>query len=168
MFYTERSVTSCYHGSKISGSQQSFLIETASCLDERLKKSTGYRFVPKCNHAQKSHTCQFFRVFFPAKFAGPQFVEIQKRITLATWRNVFYFLLPKQFHFQSIQIWSAPVGYEQWVGGLELIRNSETFWMKSNNVYMMSKNVVIWGLLSNLLTMHHREFASRFASRTLR
>ena len=66
------------------------------------------------------------------------------------------------------KIWSAPVGYEQWAGGLELIRNSETFWMNSNNVYMMSKNVVIWGLLSNLLTMHHREFASRFASRTLR
>ena len=77
-------MTSCYHGSKISGSQQSFLIETASCIDERLNKSTGYRFVPKCNHAQKSHACQFFRVFFPAKFAGPQFVEIQKRITLAT------------------------------------------------------------------------------------
>ena len=154
MFYTERSVTSCYHGSKISGSQQSFLIETASCIDERLNKSTGYRFVPKCNHAQKSHACQFFRVFFPAKFAGPQFVEIQKRITLATWRNDFYSLLPI-------------------AGGLELIRNSETFWMNSNNVYMMSKNVVIWGLLSNLRTMHqlciiYREFPSRFASRTLR
>ena len=66
------------------------------------------------------------------------------------------------------KIWSAPVGYEQWAGGLELIRNSETFWMNSKNVYMMSKNVEIWGLLSNLLTMHHREFASRFASRTLR
>ena len=77
-------MTSCYHGSKISGSQQSFLRETASCIDEQLKKSIVYRFVPNCNHAQKSHTCQFFRVFFPAKFTGPPFVEIQKRITLAT------------------------------------------------------------------------------------
>ena len=40
--------------------------------------------------------------------------------------------------------------------------------MNSNDVYMISKNVVIWELLSNLLTMHHREFASRFVSRTLR
>ena len=40
--------------------------------------------------------------------------------------------------------------------------------MNSNIVYMMSNNVEIWGLLSNLLTMHHREFASQFASRTLR
>ena len=77
-------MTSCYQGSKISGPQQSFLREMASCTDEQLKKNIGYRFGPKCNHAQKSHTCQFFRVFFPAKFAGPQFVEIQKRITLAT------------------------------------------------------------------------------------
>ena len=168
MFYTERSVISCYRGSKISVSQQSFLRETASCIEERLKKRMGYRFVPKCNRTQKSHTCQVFCVFFPAKFAGPQFVEIQKRITLATWRNDFYSLLPKQFHFQSIQIWSAPVGYEQWAGGLELIINSETFWMNNNKVYMMSKNVEIWGLLRNLLTMHHREFSSRFASRTLR
>ena len=34
----------------------------------------GYRFVPECNHAQESHTCQFFRCF-PAIFAGRRFVD---------------------------------------------------------------------------------------------
>ena len=36
-------------------------------------------YVPECNHAQESHTCQFFFLFFyfPAIFAGPRFVEIQ-------------------------------------------------------------------------------------------
>ena len=65
-----RSVTSCYHGRKISGSQQSFLIEAPIRFVERWKKSMGYRFGPECNHARKSHICQFF---FPAIF-----VEIQE------------------------------------------------------------------------------------------
>ena len=50
-----RSVTSRYHGSQISGSQQFFLTETG-------KSYISY------------HTCSFF----PVKFAGPGFVEIQK------------------------------------------------------------------------------------------
>ena len=41
-----RSTMSCHHGSKISGSEQSFLTETAICIVERWKKSMGYRFVP--------------------------------------------------------------------------------------------------------------------------
>ena len=67
---------------------------------------------------EKSLHVNFF-VFFPAKFAGPQFVEIQKRITLATWRNDFYSLLPKQFHFQPIKnlvsacwLWTMSGGIE--------------------------------------------------------
>ena len=59
-----RSLTSRYYGSKISRSQQFFLTETAICIVERRKKSMGYRFVPECNHAQESHTCQFFLFFF--------------------------------------------------------------------------------------------------------
>ena len=59
-----RSLTSRYHGSKISRSQQFFLTETATCIVERWKKSMGYRFVPECNHAQERHTCQFFLFFF--------------------------------------------------------------------------------------------------------
>ena len=55
-----RSLTSRYHGSKISRSQQFFLTETAICIVERWKKSMGYRFVSECNHAQESHTCHFF------------------------------------------------------------------------------------------------------------
>ena len=45
-----------YHGSKSSGSQQSFLRETATFIVERWKKRMGYRFVPECNHAQESYT----------------------------------------------------------------------------------------------------------------
>ena len=58
-----RSVTSCYHGSNICGSQQLFLTETATCIVERWKKSGSYRVVPECNNARKSHTCHFFSFF---------------------------------------------------------------------------------------------------------
>ena len=59
----ERSVTSSYHGSKISGSRLSFLTKTVICIDERYKKTVGYSFVPECNQAQESHTCEFFLFF---------------------------------------------------------------------------------------------------------
>ena len=68
-------MTSCY-GSTISGSQQSFFTETATCIVERGKKSVGYRFVPECNHAQESHFLCVFPIF--AIFTGPQFFETQK------------------------------------------------------------------------------------------
>ena len=55
-----RSMTSGYHDSKFSGSQQSFLTETAICIVERWKKSMGYRFVPEFNLAQGSYTCHIF------------------------------------------------------------------------------------------------------------
>ena len=34
-----RGVTSCYHGRKFSGSQQSFMTEKAICIGERCKRS---------------------------------------------------------------------------------------------------------------------------------
>ena len=73
-------VTSSYHGSKISESQQSFLRKTVICIVKRQRKSMGYRFIPECNHAPEIHKiCQFFRFFFSAILAGPRpFVEIQK------------------------------------------------------------------------------------------
>ena len=61
-------------GSKNSGSRQSFLTETAICIVKRWKKSMGYRFVSKCNHAQESHTVT--SILFSAIFEGPLFVEI--------------------------------------------------------------------------------------------
>ena len=78
-----RSLTSRYHGRKISRSQQFFLTETAICIVERWKKSMGYRFVPECNHAQESHTCHFFS----AILAGQRFVEDPKFSPTATSRN---------------------------------------------------------------------------------
>ena len=62
----KRSVTSRYHGSKISGSQQYFLTETAIFIVKRWKrqrKSMGCCFVLKCNHALESHTCPFLSFF---------------------------------------------------------------------------------------------------------
>ena len=53
-------MTSCYHGSNISESQQSFLTEMAVCL---AKRYMGFRFVPGRSHAQESHTCQFVLFF---------------------------------------------------------------------------------------------------------
>ena len=44
-----RSVTSRYHGSKISIS--TINRETAITIDERWKNSIGHRFVPELNHA---------------------------------------------------------------------------------------------------------------------
>ena len=41
----EKNVTSRYHGSKISESQQSFLTETTICIVKRWIKRTGYSFV---------------------------------------------------------------------------------------------------------------------------
>ena len=61
-------------GSKIAGSQQPFLTETVICIVERWKKSMGYRFVSKCNHAQESHTLT--SILFSAILEGPLFVEI--------------------------------------------------------------------------------------------
>ena len=40
-----RSTMSCHHGSKISGSEQSFLTETAICIVERSWKSMGYNLL---------------------------------------------------------------------------------------------------------------------------
>ena len=59
----ERSLTSRYQGSRSSGSRQLFLIKMAIYIAKRWKKSIGC-FVPDFSHAQESHTCQFFRVFF--------------------------------------------------------------------------------------------------------
>ena len=61
-----RSVISCYYGSRISGSKQCFLTETA--IWATILFLSG-------NHAQEIHTCQFF-IFFSAILAGPQFVKI--------------------------------------------------------------------------------------------
>ena len=72
-------MTSCYHNSKISESQQSFLTEMAICIVERWKRSMSYHFVPGCSHAQEGHVNFFFLFFFSfLLFAGPWFAEIQE------------------------------------------------------------------------------------------
>ena len=59
----ERSMTSRYHGCKISGPQQSFLTETAICIVDPWKKSNG--LCSECYHPQGRQTCQVFRFFLP-------------------------------------------------------------------------------------------------------
>ena len=69
-----RSVTSSYHGSKISGS-----LQREGHLHWREMEefnSMEYRLFLECSQAQESHTFQSFR--FSAIFAAPRFVEIQK------------------------------------------------------------------------------------------
>ena len=58
-----RSTMSCHHGSKISGSELSFLTETAIWIVERCKISMDYCFVFDCNHERKVMNLNFF-VFF--------------------------------------------------------------------------------------------------------
>ena len=73
----EKGETPRYHGSNISESRQSFLIQPDGHFHFPTtdKKPMGCRSVPdhECNHAPKIHTYHFF---FPAIFAGPRFVVI--------------------------------------------------------------------------------------------
>ena len=87
-----RSVTWGYHGSKISGLHQSFLTETVICIVKRWKKLMGYRLVPECNHAQESHTCHFFVVFFLSYLQDHGLLRSRNFSTMATWRNDFFLL----------------------------------------------------------------------------
>ena len=67
----ERGVTSRYHGSKISKSQQSFLTETALCIVQRWKERMGFRLFLEWNHTQESHIWQFSSLF-SVIFAEPR------------------------------------------------------------------------------------------------
>ena len=86
---TERGVTSRYHGSKISGSQQSFLTETAICIVERGKKRMGYSlFLSAITHRKVIHVKSLFVCLSFSIFAGQQFIEIIRSCaTMLTWRN---------------------------------------------------------------------------------
>ena len=78
-------MTSGFHSSTISGSQQSFLTETAICIVERWNKSVGYRFVPQCNLAQESHTCHFFLPYLQ----DHGLLRSRPFATVTTWRDKF-------------------------------------------------------------------------------
>ena len=58
-----RSVTSGYHGSKISGSQHSFLTETAICIVAPWKKSIGYCFLTWVQSWIENSNMSIFRFF---------------------------------------------------------------------------------------------------------
>ena len=70
-------MTSSYHGSKISGSEQSFFTRRLLSLsnDGRTSWAT-FLFLSAIMHRKVIHV-NFF-LFFPAIFTGQRFVEIQK------------------------------------------------------------------------------------------
>ena len=71
-------MTSRYHGSKISGSQHSFLIETAICIVELNdgRKVWAIVLFPSAIMRRKVIHVIFFA--FTVMFAGPRFIEIEK------------------------------------------------------------------------------------------
>ena len=84
---------SCYHGSKISWSQQPFFTATAICIVKRWKWSMGYCFAPECNHTQESHTCQFFFFFFLPDLQDHSLLRSRHFATMVTQHDNFSPLL---------------------------------------------------------------------------
>ena len=82
----ERSVTSHHHGSKISGSQQSFFAETAICIVERWKKRMGYRFVRSGIVHMKVIHVTFFPLFLTCVQDHGLLIS-RTFATMVTWRN---------------------------------------------------------------------------------
>ena len=86
-----RSVTSGYHGSKISGSQQSFFTETscetAICIVDRRKKSTTF-----CSRVQsctgKSYI-SIFSFFFVPYLQDHGLLRSRNFASMARWRKDF-------------------------------------------------------------------------------
>ena len=99
-----RGVMSSYHGSKILGSQQSFLTETTIGMVERWYKSMGYHFVRECNHAQESHIIMSSCSFFPPYLKDQSLLKSRNLATTTTWCNNFSSLLPIQVHKPTLEL----------------------------------------------------------------
>ena len=76
-----------YHDSKGSGSQQSFLRETAAFIVERWKKRMGYRFVPECNHVQEIKS-----------YIG---LSLRSQVNTTSKRGIGHFRVPKNLTFKT-------------------------------------------------------------------
>ena len=86
-----RRVTSRYHGSKISGSLQSFLKEKGICISERWKNSMEYRFfLSAVKHRKVIH---FKASVFPPYLQLRGLLRSRNFATMAKWRNDFSSLL---------------------------------------------------------------------------
>ena len=96
-----RSVRSCYHGSKSSESQQSFLAETAICIVERWKKGLQFcSWVQLCT-GKVIHV--IFVIFFLPHLQGHRLLRSRNFATLSTSCNdfstVLIFFFPLKFFF---------------------------------------------------------------------
>ena len=76
-------MASCYHGCKISVSQQTILAETAICIVEGRKKSMGYPFVPECNRAEDRKSCMSIVLFFLSYFQDHGLLRSRNFVTMA-------------------------------------------------------------------------------------
>ena len=86
-----RSVTSCYHGSNICGSQQPFLTETAICIVERWKKEGATVLFQIATMHGKVIRVISFR-FYPPYLRDQGLLRFRDFATMATWRNYFFSL----------------------------------------------------------------------------
>ena len=118
-----RSVTSCYHGSKFSGPQQSFLSETTICRLSndgwKVRATISFR---ESNHVQECHTCRLFR-FFLSHLQEHSLLRSRHFATMATWRKDFSSLcqppccdpVPPQPNTRTRTVRGRP--FNSWGGG---------------------------------------------------
>ena len=81
-----RSTMSCYYGSEIFGSQQSFLTETVICIVARCKKNMDYFFVVQ-SCKRKSWISIFSFFFCPPYLQDHGLLRSKNFATMATWRS---------------------------------------------------------------------------------
>ena len=89
-----RSVTPCYYGSNICGSQQPFLTETAICIVERWKKEGATVLFQIATMHGKVIRVISFR-FYPPYLRDQGLLRFRDFATMATWRNYFFSLIIK-------------------------------------------------------------------------
>lgn len=99
-YVCKHSKVSCYHGTKISWSQQSFLTESTFYIFERSKKSMGLRVVTVCKHTQECHAFQFF--------------STAKIHSFALW-TYFRNLLMENLKFKLLSSWIEKHGCTDWM-----------------------------------------------------
>ena len=107
----ERSVTSHYHGSTTSASEQSFLTEIAISIVKQWKKSMGYRFVLSAIVHRKSSMQNLLPYLQDHSLLRPWNVA-----TVATWGIIFSILLSLPLLCENlVTVWKRQVAISHWV-----------------------------------------------------
>ena len=110
-----RGVTSCYHSSKISESQQSLLTEMAICIVERWKKvyATILFLQGAITHTKVLSIFSFSLFSFPQYLQDHGLLRSRNFVTMVTWCNDFSSLLHIGVH---TRVWmcSGEAGGMEW------------------------------------------------------